>query len=57
MIESSDGSGRDAVLFVVKRWYDFSKFGGYMGNVGLIGVGDVHFVRAAANGKPEVHLS
>ena len=30
----SDGCGRNAVLLVVERWYDFPEFGGYLGNVG-----------------------
>ncbi len=34
-IRPSDGCGRDAVLLVVERWYDFPEFGGYLGNVGL----------------------
>ena len=29
------GCGRDAVLLVLERWYDFPEFGGYLGNVGL----------------------
>ncbi len=33
-IKPSDGCGRDAVLLVVERWYDFPEFGGYLGNVG-----------------------
>ncbi len=57
MIGPSDGSGRDAILLAVERRYDFLKIGDYMGNVGLIGVGDRHFVRAAANSKPEVLVS
>jgi hypothetical protein len=57
MIGPSDGSGGDAVLLAVEQWYDFPKFGDYMGNVGLIGADDEYIVRAAANSKPEVHLS
>ena len=33
-IRPSDGCGRDAVLLMVERWYDFPEFGGYLGNVG-----------------------
>ena len=30
----SDGGKEDIVPLVVKRWYDFAEFRGYLGNVG-----------------------
>ncbi len=33
-IRPSDGGGRDAVLLVAERWYDFREIGGYLENVG-----------------------
>ncbi len=38
----SDGCGRDAVPSAVEWWYDFPEFGGYLGNVGLVGMRGPH---------------
>ena len=38
-IRPSDGCGRDAAPLAVERWYEFSEFGGYLGNVGLMVLG------------------
>ncbi len=37
-IRPSDGCRRDAVPSAMERRYDFPEFGGYLGNVGPIGL-------------------